>query len=493
MSGVRSYALRVGLIGVIDAVVLSDILGRLASILPPGPGQVTLRLLYRAGAVAGVPPGWAACPLTEALGGDATTVIVRNVDVLVAASEPAGPLAEPVAAALLLGVPVLCLSPRPLRLLTDRFWMLIHSPALVGDPAFSALRDHLAALLTPPSGPVPAALRQFEAGMRLSDRAVWRTHRAALNLLARTPRHATREPAPALGWWSPAYATADALANAYADRYRSSYTVVLVLAALALIVAVLGLRTAHHWPVAITEALCLAGIVALVRANMRLDWRSRMIQCRLLAELCRKQAALAFVGRSLPAAGIAGLTRAGGLDWIGWRFAALVRAAPLPTSTAGDDSSAAARDASAAVLLQGQRSYHAARVALGRQREAALVLAGQVVFGCTVLFVLVKLGLLLAGQERGAEWAGLAAALLPAIAAAVFGFRAYAELELLVQHSERLVGVIEDAEASLARIDPAIAGAARAIGDVLEEAAVAMLADVGGWIQISRVKAVEAG
>jgi hypothetical protein len=296
-----------------------------------------------------------------------------------------------------------------------------------------------------------------------------------------------------LQWWATLDEPADALANAYADRYRSSYTIVLCLAAMALLVGVAGLRSELHWPVAIGEALCLVGILAVVWTNSRLDWRTRLIQSRLLAELCRKQAALALVGRSLPSAGVNGLGREGGLDWIGWRFAEAVRRAPLPVGTLSGASLTTARDAAAAILLRGQGEYHEARVTLGRRREATLVMTGEVVFGLTVLLVAIKLCLLLARLDDSAEQVGLAAALLPAVAAALFGFRAYAELELMVRQSERLVAVVEDAQGCLARIDPLAPGAARAVGDVLAEAAAAMLADIAGWIQISRVKAVEAG
>jgi hypothetical protein len=453
------------------------------------------RLLHATGAVTALPEGWLSCPVAEGAGiaVEVPELIVHNTDVLVAAGALEGEAANTVAAALELGVPVLWVLPDgAVRLLTNRFWRVSTFPVPEGDAVWPALRIWLAAGLSPPPGPPPKALLAIEAGLRLPDRLMWRAHRTALQLLARDTRGAIAAD-PEQASWGALYGPADALANAYADRYRSSYTIVLTLAALALLAAVMGLRIEHHWPVASMEASCLAGILALVWANTRLDWRSRLIQCRLLAELCRKQAALAYVGRSLPSARIAALTREGGLDWIGWRFAAAVRAGPVPATALSGDALAVARDRAAAVLLHGQRAYHEARVALGRQREARLVRAGAAMFGLTVLFVAVKLGLLAADLGEGAEQAGLVAALLPAVAAALFGFRAYAELELMVQQSEHLVAVLGEAEASLGRIDPAAAGAARYIGDVFERTAAEMLADVAGWIQISRVKAVEAG
>lgn len=294
--------------------------------------------------------------------------------------------------------------------------------------------------------------------------------------------------------WASLLTAADRLANGYADRYRSSYTLVLLLAALALVAAVLGLwlgEAGGLWT-AVPEAACLLGIAALVWVNTRMGWRQRLIECRLLAELCRKQAALAFLARSLPAQRIARLTGDGELGWVGRRFAAAVRAAPLPAGTLAGAGLAAARDAAAAVLLHGQHEYHALRIEAGERREHRLVRLGNVAFAVTVACVLVKV-VMLAADVHGAETVGLFAALLPAGAAALFGFRAYAELDLLVQHSQGILDTLAAAQRSLDRTDTARPLASQHIGDVLEEAASAMLADVAGWVQLSRVKAVEAG
>ena len=489
----QPYALRVGLIGTLPTPALPTTLARLSAALPHNAaGPPLLRLLHAQDQAAAVPEGWTSHPIEGDLIADKPAIIVRNADVVIAAG-PDAEVADTVDLALGLGIPVLRLPETGTwHLLTDRFWRVSRNLPIEGDAAWAALRDRLTALLTPPPGEAPTSLQAVEADRRLPARLVWRAHRTALELLSRT-RPGTHTAEAPLAWWSTLYAPADALANAYADRYRSSYTIVLALAATALIAAVLGLRSEDHWLFALPEAVCLLAIIGLVWANTALDWRSRLIQCRLLAELCRKQAALAFLGRSLPAARIADLTRDGELSWIGWRFAAAVRSAPLPTTTLAGAPLAAATEAAAAVLLHGQHAYHEARVAAGRNREKTLVRAGEIVFAITVLLVMVKLGLLLAHNDHEAEHAGLAAALLPAIAAALFGFRAYAELELLVQHSERLIAVLEEAKSNLAIIDPARPGASQQIGDVLDDTAVEMLADVAGWIQISRVKAVEAG
>ena len=513
-------ALRVGLVGSLDGVGTApvlDMLGQIQALLvgKDGPALLRLVVLYpadpslTAGAVAagwtvhqvaglprdGVPPG------ALVLDGDlanpgpaqdaAVRTVIRNCDLLAALGDAKGtPLESHVRQALGLGVPVWWLAPgQPSRLLLERGWHLAPGLAPEGDAAWASLRAALQAMLRRPKACGPPLDAQ------LKDRRLWHAHQAVLNLLWRPPSTgAAAVAAPSPPYWAPLQAAADRLANGYADRYRSSYTVVLGLAALALAAAVLGLALGEHggfWTAA-PEVLALLGIVAIVQLNTRLDWRRRLILCRLLAELCRKQGALGLLGRSLPVSRIALMTDEGEMGWVGWRFAAAVRAAPLPSGVLAGASLDAARDAAAAVLLGGQHAYHAARIDAGERRERRLVQFGTWAFYVTAACVMVKI-VLLAPYPGVAESFGLVAALLPAFAAALFGFRAYAELELMVQQSERMLRVLDAAQRSLDRTDTGRPLASQHVGDVLEDAAAAMLADVEGWVQVSQVKAVEAG
>lgn len=519
--GMRAQAaLRVGLVGPpgdAGAAPVLALLGQVKALLVGQDGPALLRLLvldpadpaltaaaeaagWTVHTVAGL-PRHGLPPAALILDGDpadpgaaqdaAARTIIRNCDLLAALGDARGtPLESHVRQALGLGVPVWWAAPgQPPRLLLERGWHLAPGPALDGDAAWAGLRATLQAVLRRPEAEGPPL------DARLKDHPVWHAHRAALNLLWRPPAaEAVAAAAPLPPYWAPLQAAADRLANGYADRYRSSYTVVLGLAALALVAAVLGLALGEHggfWTAA-PEVLALLGIVVLVQFNTRLDWRGRLILCRLLAELCRKQGALGLLGRSLPVARIARMTNDGEMGWVGWRFAAAVRAAPLPAGVLAGASLASARDAAAAVLLGGQHAYHAARIEAGERRELRLVQLGTGAFYLTAACVAVKV-VLLALHSDAAENAGLAAALLPAFAAALFGFRAYAELELMVQQSERMLGVLDAAQRSLDRTDTGQPLASQHVGDVLEDAAAAMLADVEGWVQVSRVKAVEAG
>ena len=521
-------ALRVGLVGQLDGVGAApvlDLLGQIHALLAGKDGPALLRLVVLDPAdpsltAAAAAAGWsvhqvaglsrnAVAPGALVLDGDpanpgpaqdaAARTVIRNCDLLAALGDARStPLESHVRQALGLGVPVWWLAPgQPSRLLLERGWHLVPglAPGLApgsapeGDAAWASLRAALQAMLRRPDAGGPPL------GAQLKDRRLWHAHQAVLNLLWRpSVAGATVIAAPSPPYWAPLQAAADRLANGYADRYRSSYTVVLGLAALALMAAVLGLALGEHggfWTAA-PEVLALLGIVAIVQLNTRLDWRRRLILCRLLAELCRKQGALGLLGRSLPVSRIARMTDEGELGWVGWRFAAAVRAAPLPSGVLAGASLDAARDAAAAVLLGGQHTYHAARIEAGERRERRLVQLGTWAFYVTAACVVVKL-VLLAPYPGAAEDFGLVAALLPAFAAALFGFRAYAELELMVQQSERMLGVLGAARRSLDRTDTGRPLASQHVGDVLEDAAAAMLADVEGWVHVSRVKAVEAG
>lgn len=514
----RPAALRVGLVGPLDGIGPGPVLALLGQVgtLLAGGAAASLRLLVLDPANPSLcadaqGAGWTVHTIaglarhglpddTLVLDGDpadpapaqeaAARTVIRNSDLVVAAGDARStPLEAHVRQALGLGVPVWWLAPgQPARLLLERGWHLAPGPAPEGAAAWDGLRATLQAALRRPEAPGPSMKAH------LPDRLVWHAHRAAMALLWRPRAAAPAAPPPALpAYWAPVQGAADRLAAGYADRYRSSYTIVLALAALALVAAVLGLASGEHggfWT-AVPEVLCLLGIVVIVRLNVRLDWRRRLILCRLLAELCRKQGALGLLGRSLPVSRIARMADEGEMGWAGWRFAAAVRAAPLPAGVLAGASLDAARDA-AAVLLQGQHAYHAARIEAGRQRERRLVRIGTAVFYVTAACVVVKVALL-APYPGAAEHVGLVAALLPAVAAALFGFRAYAELELMVQQSERMLGVLDLAGRSLDRTDTARPLASQHVGDVLEDAAAAMLADVEGWVQVSRVKAVEAG
>jgi hypothetical protein len=106
----------------------------------------------------------------------------------------------------------------------------------------------------------------------------------------------------------------------------------------------------------------------------------------------------------------------------------------------------------------------------------------------------VKLWLLLSRRsEQWTVWLGLAAAILPALAAASVGIRAYAELELLAEQSRDMCAAMELGRQRIETMDLTRPLASQELGAEVLEVATLMLQDVQGWMRLFRVKLVKAG
>ena len=303
-------------------------------------------------------------------------------------------------------------------------------------------------------------------------------------------------------FWSTVYSHPDRLSQAYSARYRSTYVFVILLAAGALICAALSLALEasgeEKWvmPVAILEVLSLTIIFVLVVWNGIGRWHERWIGYRLLAELCRKQRALALLGWSLPflevnRAASPGTPRA---SWIDWYFEAAVRAAPLSTGSLKGHDLEHVRDKIVTTLCSGQTAYHRNRADISDFVSRRLLFSGETCFILTLALVAVKISALsFTGASEGITILGLVATILPALSAALFAIRAYAELEVLADQSERMCELLSAVEKRLGMLDSARPLASQELGVDLFRLATAMLADVAGWAQLFRMKAVEAG
>jgi len=384
---------------------------------------------------------------------------------------------------------------------------------------FGRLRRHKAL------SPLAALLSETE----LKKNVLWSLHHRVMRwaagqaapAAASTPAHPVPPAVPSEVWayWQSFYQPMDHCAVGYAERYRSSYVLIFALAALAACNAVLGVGF-HGLARVVTgiatgvELISLLGILTVAGLNELLRWHPRSITYRLLAELFRKQQALALLAWSLPAAEAAAVTSGADSELagepkpvardalVGWYFNAVLRAAPLPR---GNLSGAALRhiytviDAS---LVTGQAEYHARRRwevehaarHFGRLGAGFFLLTLGAVF---VKFLLIWLPLFLpalrAGEvlENSMFVIGFIAALLPVLSAAFVGIRSYAELELVADQSLRMQRILTHAEAQLRHVALDLPLASQALGTEILLLAEAMLRDVRGWAQLFRVKAVD--
>jgi hypothetical protein len=316
--------------------------------------------------------------------------------------------------------------------------------------------------------------------------------------------------------WHNLYALPDQCAADNAARYRSVYVQVFALASLALICAAISLSVPgffEHWHIlaergwhivkqlaTFAELVVLLIILWLVVTNIRYDWHQCWIDYRLLAELYRKQQALAVLGWSLSGRAVRALVEqqeeTGGdrAAWVVWLFAAMVRAAPVPTGVLNYMVLERARRIVLRDLVNEQITYHKGRFTQNERAEEFFVKWGERLFALVIIIVVIKLFLLFwPGADLWTTVLGLAAAVVPTLAAASVGVRAYAELELLARQSHTMLSAMELGRRRIENIDLTRPLASQELGTEVYEVAIAMLQDVQGWVRLFRVKLVEAG
>jgi hypothetical protein len=244
----------------------------------------------------------------------------------------------------------------------------------------------------------------------------------------------------------------------------------------------------------------------LVLANHLHRWHEKWISYRLLAELCRKQCVLSAVGRSLPVSEVVRMSLDSIEDkegeealkklpreaWVAWYFTAAVRAAPFLVGSLAAANTGALTMARA--LADDQTGYHLERRDRNKAAGRSIGLIGEIFFLLAVAAVGSKLFFLLTGKMMDAiEWSATLGACLSAASGAFVGIRAYSEFPLLVQQSTHMLRVMKETRIQLDAVELDQPLASRDLGRIMQELAVSMMQDVGGWMQLFRIKALEAG
>jgi hypothetical protein len=403
----------------------------------------------------------------------------------------------------------------------------LESRSAAGEAA-DALEQHLAALVTPPTSPVEAGHSVFEriihrlspvhaspfeqwlAETKRPSAWYWTAYHRLLQLVTGLdpPWTPPKPPAdPVARHWYELYRPADDRASECAARYRSVYVLVFLLAAVSVAFAALAAGATHErWPkftMTAFELISLGFILLLVIANMKGGWHTRWIDYRLLAELCRKQQSLAPLGWSLPAWAVHDLAaqQEERLDddqdhaaWVAWYFAALQRAAPLPQGVFAPERTVRARTAALDDLVREQLHYHGGRSGQYEEASRRFTNWGEQLFILLLLLIVAKLVILLVSADvELVVPIGILAIIVPALAAASVGFRAYAELELLAGESRYMERSMQAAEKSINSLDSERPLASQQLGALVYGVATLMLQDIQGWARLFRVKNVEAG
>jgi hypothetical protein len=406
----------------------------------------------------------------------------------------------------------------------------LRAPACERSANQAALDIYLARLIVPPAAAEPHAHTLFERAAQTlraekppayltyntsepgRSAAIWRAYGWLIQTLAGGEASPwTPVPAPADStalYWFEHYQPADAWAEFYARRYRSAYVWVFGLATIAVIFASIALAAPPLVPVkfAVTgvELVALGLIAILVLAGERQEWHRQFIEHRLLAELCRKQQALAPVAWSLPGPAIAEKKRVGdsagaavsskSSAWVSWYFGVLQRAAPLPVGAFDAARTGRIRDAVIGDLIDEQLRYHRGRAARSQRASARLGKLGEWFFFAVFCLVVAKLVLIAMHAHAAAILPlGLMAAILPAVSAGFVGIRAYAELSLLVDQSLEMQSEMASAKIRVGQVNSSWPLASQILGSEIYVVVQVMLQDIQGWAQLFRSKVVEAG
>lgn len=295
------------------------------------------------------------------------------------------------------------------------------------------------------------------------------------------------------------YIRAASLANEYAELHRSAQIVVTLLSVFAVMFATVTPHSAG-WRSALSaaELVCVLIALAIVGKAHQQNWLDRWLAYRLLAECLRYARFLLLTGFPSPffrADNDRDARRDKQRLWVRDCARFTLRTQTLcvpgcertPTVEAVEKIKAHVNR----FCLADQIAYHQAIASEKRQLAGFFRRLTVVVSVVSVATVALKFGLSLAFPGLlGTGWTQnlliVAAALLPAITAALLGFRAFGEHDLIANRSVAILpDLIED------RSQIAAAQNLRQLGAGMLRAAETLLAEVDGWLEVFADKHLE--
>jgi hypothetical protein len=315
-------------------------------------------------------------------------------------------------------------------------------------------------------------------------------------------------------YWPRFYEPADARAVEYAARYRSSYTLVILFAAVGLFAGfvseLLPLRefqpthslwiSTAAWAFGFLEFVMPFLVLGLVFLTLIREWHEKSIEYRLLAELFRKQQTLDTLGWALPIGSAEHLAETDRLHWVTWLFGAAQRSAPFPKIDLSHESQRRLSKDALLGLVAEQLHYHQTRQERALNSAATLEWLGGITFigawACVIMQFAAYLDVHLSlGTHNPYAWffpaIGLTGSILPVLSAAFVGFRSYAELQLLADQSRHMIVALQNAERRIERLDLNRPIVSRDLGAEAVAVTTLMLEDLEGWGRLFRGKSME--
>lgn len=279
------------------------------------------------------------------------------------------------------------------------------------------------------------------------------------------------------------FAMADAAASYYAQIFRSGFVVNFGLAAIAVLLAAMGLLfPSVKLPLIAAELALILAILANTRASAQMGWHERWMDDRHLAEQLRALAISSLLGdldlrngEARDAAMVPG--------WVFWLGRATARELGFPTATVDQPYLARVRSVANAVM-EDQIAYHTASSAQMRHLDHRLHKAGEYLFGGTVIACVLWIGLKLSGapmaMSGGLDLTDIVTAItavLPAMGAALYGIRMHGDFAGIADRSLVTVKRLERLKRSM-ECDPLefdrLLARLRRLSDI-------MLTDVANW------------
>lgn len=304
---------------------------------------------------------------------------------------------------------------------------------------------------------------------------------------------------------------ADELGRWYAARFRSSFTILLLLALFS-VTAGLGLqlgvvrRDGSGWiALQLLEPVLLGCMLVTVLRTRAGSLHERWLDYRSLAEHTRHLAVLWPLGRTTPAVRlpVAPLPHDPRASWVAWLLRASAREAGLVVVHHDRAFARQARAWITRVESATQRGFHSARhERLGRLAGPLESLAQVMVVAALALALLrvaevpELLGWLLgetvnktteegaAGRALGAMFTGL-----PALAAGIHGFLGMADFDGTALRSAAIEGRLRELDRQLAVLEPLdVSG----VGDLVHEMTRTMEGDVTAWRSATASRRIQA-
>jgi hypothetical protein len=288
-----------------------------------------------------------------------------------------------------------------------------------------------------------------------------------------------------------AYSWADQLATHFAQTYRSGHIFNFVLGGVAVCLGLSAFMAPRFkFDFAAAEMLISIAIIANAHIGTQQEWHRRWLDYRQLAERLRPMRSLKLLGVAAPdPPGTP--TNPVPRRWIDWYAGGIWRAMGCPAGAIDPPRAAALASAIADHEIAPQVAYHRRNAELVERLDHRLGQVGFLLFAATLVVsvaTLIGLGAGLNFVNTYGNWFSLVSSGFPALGTAVFGIRFQADFGGDALRSLATGETLEQIETQL-RQGVTLTRA----GDLAEQAARIMLADLDEWRLVNQQRDLSVG